>query len=253
MKEAAREHLVPHNPIVDIESLSVTPRRRDTLSSRELNILFPYNRKDFEKVWPILWHGILYALAVSSGMRSGELRALRWDAVIWDPGGVLVLQAITRDNIVGEPKGRDGRSILLPDRTMALLEWWKELTKYPDPSDFVFAGRKGRWVNARTITINLLPGLQRAEIDTEGRNIVAHSLRHTYNTRMKELLTGEIFEEFTGQGLLREFTGHKSKEMTNYYDNPIWLSRLKSFGKAKPQIEQFWRKENESDPRRTDI
>jgi len=232
MREAAREHLVQHNPIADIESLSVMPKRRDTLSGSELNVLFPYNRKEFENIWPILWHGFLYALAVSSGMRSGELRALQWGAVIWNPGGVLVLQAITRDNVIGEPKGKGRRSILLPDRTIALLEWWKTLTRYSDPGDFVFAGRNGHWLSARSITINLRPGLVRADISTEGRNIVAHSLRHTYNTKMRELLTGDV---------LRYFTGHKSLKMTDHYDRPFLEDRLLSFDKLRPQVEEFWK------------
>ena len=232
MREAAREHLVSHNPIVDIESLGITPKRRDTLSGNELGALFPADREAFEQVWPILWHGFLYALAVSSGMRSGELRALQWGAVIWDPGGVLVLQAITRDNIVGEPKGKSRRSILLPDRTINLLELWKTLTRYPDPGDYVFAGRYGRWLSARSITINLLPGLQRAGINTEGRNIVAHSLRHTYNTKMRELLTGDV---------LRDFTGHKSIKMTDHYDRPFLEDRLSSFNGLRPQVEAFWK------------
>ena len=231
MREATREHQVPHNPIVDIESLNVTPKRRGTLSARELNELFPINKEAFEQVWPILWHGFLYALAVSSGMRSGELRALQWGAVIWDPGGVLVLQAITRDNVIGDPKGKSRRCILLPERTMALLEWWHTLTIYPNPGDFVFTGRQGRWLSTRPVTVNLLPGLRRAGINVEGRNLVVHGLRHTYNTKMRELLTGEV---------LRDFTGHKSIKMTDHYDQPFLEDRLSSFDRLRPKIEAFW-------------
>ena len=92
-------------------------------------------------------------------------------------------------------------------------------------------------MNRRSVSEAFAAGLRRAvkkdKIKIEGRNLVPHSLRHTYNTRMKELLTGEIFEEFSGQNLLRDFTGHSSKEMTEWYDNPFWTTRLQAFGKAK--------------------
>ena len=256
LREAKREKVIPTNPLVDVEALGVNHKRRDILTPEELQVLFPQDMDRFRKIWPIPYHGILYALKVSSGMRSGEIRAAPWAAIIWEYSGILILRAFSDDGVIILPKGKSStpqrqRAVILPERTMNLLRWWQKETRYKDPQDFIFPGRGGP-LSRRTVSIQLVPGLKRAGINLEGRYIVAHSLRHTYNTRMKELLTGEIFEEFTGQGLLREFTGHKSKEMTEYYDNPIWLSRLQSFGKAKPQIEQFWRKEDESNIRGTD-
>lgn len=236
LREAKRERRIPFNPLADVESLGIRPKKPDTLSSKELEKLFPRDRKEFKKVWPILWHGVLYALAASSGMRSGELRALKWGAVLWTQGGVLVLEAVQDDNSIGDPKGRSRRAIPLPQRTMDLLQWWHSLCRYPDPGDYVFAGATDRPVSRRTVSLQLHPGLEKAKIDTDGRTIVVHSLRHTYNTKMKELLTGEV---------LRSFTGHKTEEMTEHYDRPFLEERLKSYDPHKPQVEKFWKKEKD--------
>ena len=49
-------------------------------------------------------------------------------------------------------------------------------------------------------------------------NIVEYSLRHTYNTIMKGILTA---------GFLREFIEYKSKQMIKQYDNPQLVERLR--------------------------
>lgn len=236
LREAKRERLIPFNPLSDVESLGIQPNQPDILSSAELEKLFPRDRKEFKKVWPILWHGILYALAASSGMRSGELRALKWGAVLWKHKGVLVLQAIRDDNSISDPKGGSRRAIPIPQRTIDLLDWWHSLTRYPGPGDYVFAGATSRPVCRKTVSLQLHKGIENAEIDTTGRKIVAHSLRHTYNTKMKELLAGEI---------LRNFTGHKTEEMTEHYDRPFLEDRLKSYSTHQPQVEKFWKKEKD--------
>lgn len=240
LREAKRENMLAVNPLADVEALGVRHRRRDVLAPAELERLFPTNMRAFRKVWPIPYHGILYALMVSSGMRSGEVRAALWSAVSWEHSGVLILRAIQGKDAITLPKGNSQRAVLLPDRTMRLLRWWHDQTRYPKPGDLIFPGRDCQPLSRRTVSVQLAGGLRRAKIPTAGRNLVAHSLRHTYNTRMKELLTGELFEEFTGHALLRDFTGHHSEKMTQHYDNPHWQTRLESFGKARSQVERFW-------------
>jgi hypothetical protein len=51
---------------------------------------------------------------------------------------------------------------------------------------------------------------------------------------MKTELPGDV---------LREFLGHRSVEMTDHYDNPILLERLKAFQDMRSTVEKFWDKE----------
>jgi hypothetical protein len=40
--------------------------------------------------------------------------------------------------------------------------------------------------------------------------------------------------------VLREFLGHRSVEMTDHYDNPILLERLKALQDMRSAVESFW-------------
>ena len=75
-------------------------------------------------------------------------------------------------------------------------------------------------------------GIKSEGIDITDRNIVDHSLRHTYNTIMKGILTAEV---------LREFTGHRSEQMTKRYDNPQLIDRLRQFRSSIKDIDNTWK------------
>lgn len=96
---------------------------------------------------------------LTSGIRSGEARVLQWKHIVWDQQGILIVQAQKANKAIGEPKAKEIRAVIVPKRTITLLKWWLEQTLYKLPEDYIFPG-----------------------INTAGRNLVAHSLRHTYNT-----------------------------------------------------------------------
>jgi integrase len=62
----------------------------------------------------------LFVLALTLGMRPGELRALRWDHVELERGIVHVWRSARRGGDVKTPKSR--RSLILPKRAIAALE-----------------------------------------------------------------------------------------------------------------------------------
>lgn len=68
----------------------------------------------------------LYVLALSTGMRQGELLGLSWDAVDLDAGKLVVQRALQRQRVAGlvfvEPKTkRSRRTVLLSQRAIAAL------------------------------------------------------------------------------------------------------------------------------------
>ena len=169
---------------------------------------------------------------LSSGIRSGEARALQWKHVIWEQQGILINQAIKADGSIGDPKANEIRAIVLPQRAIELLEWWKDRCANDEPEDFILHGKtRGKPASKEAITSGFKAALERAGIEVGDRNLVAHSLRHTYNTIMKGILTAEM---------LREFTGHRSEEMTDRYDNPYLLDRLKQFQSSRQLIDSTW-------------
>ena len=87
-------------------------------------------------------------------------------------------------------------------------------------------------LNVQTVT-KLLPGaLTRAGVEVAGRNLVVHSLRHTYNTIMRAVLPAET---------LRKFTGHRTPEMTELYDHPGLQDRILSLKASRSLVENAWK------------
>jgi len=230
LRQAEFEELIDRNPVDKVSAMAKNYRARDTLTNEELENLFPENPCLFHVAWPNQKIGTIFCLMASTGMRTGEIQALQWSAILWDIPGVLIVRAVKADRSIGEPKAKEKRGILLPERTVDVLRRWHDLIKPAGVNELVFPNEQGGILWAH-LPEHFKAGLQRAGISTEGRNLVPHSLRHTYNTRMRELVTDQA---------LREFTGHRSQAMTDRYDNPQLVSRLRSMSGIRDSVNRFW-------------
>ena len=86
LREAKREGII--DSILEFELFKRSGRRQNVLSSEELTALFPYDEKELIRVWKrpddmrvereeiALMFGTLFCVAVSAGLRSGEVRVL---------------------------------------------------------------------------------------------------------------------------------------------------------------------------------
>ncbi len=81
--QAMREDLVTTNPIARVYFLKEDDREeRPGLSTWEVSKLFPAGDKAFAKVWDPWWHGVFFETQFATAARTGEMRALMWDAII---------------------------------------------------------------------------------------------------------------------------------------------------------------------------
>jgi integrase len=233
LNEAKREGIISKNPIEEVERVSKSDyKKTDSLSIAEIKQLFPQYTQKLREIWRRDDLIVIYYLMISSGIRSGEARALMWKNILWDKSAILVTQAVKADQSIGSPKTNEVRGIIVPSRTIEMLRWWKEIAPFTNQEDFVFSGKRSDIpINRDVVSKEFIKGLQRAKIETEGRNLRTHSLRHTYNTLMKGVLTADI---------LREFTGHRSEQMTQRYDHPHLVDRLKQFEHSKEAIDSTW-------------
>ena len=101
-------------------------------------------------------------------------------------------------------------------------------------NDFVFPDADGRPITRFVALNHFKAGLKRATVAVDGRNILVHSLRHTYNTKMRQRLTDTD---------LRLLTGHKDERMTERYDHAELVDRLKQLQKHRSAVDTFWRTE----------
>jgi len=214
LREAEREGIIPYNCLSIVESLAVQPKTRDVFSQEELQKLFPSDLEALTKIWREEEYAYYFFILATTGMRRGEARALKWKHVIEDKkrNGLLIEESIKNDDSTGSTKTGKSRVVVLSQRAEEILEHWKASTPFHDPEDLIFYGSNGsRPIMGKTLQNRFQKALENAKIEINGRNLVIHSFRHTYNTLLKNVLPLDI---------LQETTGHSSESMTERYNHP---------------------------------
>jgi len=232
LREAKNERLLKDNPLQEAEPFSRSHRSRDAFTLVELRMLFPKAKTKLLVIWKTEKYAALFMTLATTGIRSGEVRALQWQHLL--PGGWLLIErACKMDKTIGTTKTGEERVVALPRRTVEVLEWWRRQSPFTAEDHLMFFGMNAVTpLNVETVT-HFLPGaLQRAGVQITGRNLVVHSLRHTYNTIMRQVLPEEI---------LRKLTGHKTPEMTQHYDHPGVQDRIGKLEGSRALIENVWK------------
>jgi integrase len=153
------------NTTSEYEALLVTPRE-----ARAIICLM----KAFER--------LLTVLIAVTGLRIGEVLALRWANVDWDMCLIYVLSNFVR-GVFGEPKSRASkRPVVLHPIVMGLLKTWRETTAYAGDQDFVFASERLRGRGPRVpnmlVEDHLRPAAEQVIEIPRGHRFGFHNLRH---------------------------------------------------------------------------
>jgi integrase len=157
----------------------------------------------------------LYRLAISTGMRHGEILALRWEDVDLDQGILSIRHTLTREKghyYLGQPKTKGSRrSIGLTKRTKEALrkhhqlqlEQKMEYRGLWEDHGFVFTTQTGNHINPSHLrNRSFRPLLRKAELP----NIRFHDLRHTCATL--------LLKQQTPAKDVAELLGHATVAMT---------------------------------------
>ena len=81
--------------------------------------------------------------AIMTGLRSSELRGLRWQDIDFDAALISVNQRADQWGVIGPPKSHAGyRTIPVPAALIAILKEWK-LASRPNPLDLAFPSATG--------------------------------------------------------------------------------------------------------------
>jgi integrase len=207
LSHAHKHDVVTQNAAAKTDPPKVCPPEIQPLSSDEARSLLSAARGDRLEA--------LYVLAVTAGLRIGELLGLRWEDVDLDAGVLRVARTLTRakgGTRFTTPKSGKGRSIALTSKAIEALKnhrksqneerlrlgaLWKD-------NGLVFALERGTPLDASNLdkrSFKLL--LKRAEVR---ENVRFHDLRHTCAT----LLLGRgVHPKF-----VQELLGHASIAIT---------------------------------------
>ncbi|MDP9270650.1 MAG: site-specific integrase [Chloroflexota bacterium] len=140
----------------------------------------------------------LFLAAIGTGLRQGELLALRWSDVDLDSGSLTVNHTLDRrTGTLVEPKTPGSRRMVrLPLPVVAALHRWqrrqageRELARIWDARGLVFATRNGRPLGSRNVTQDLQAILRAASLPHQR----FHDLRHAFATLQLEA-GADIFE-----------------------------------------------------------
>jgi integrase len=206
LEDARRQGLIAANPCKEVRMMAVRSKSRGVLTVSEVRLLFDEHTK-----WDNPIARTANLLAAMTGMRSGEICALRCMDVKSDH--IHVEHSYDERFGLKCTKTGDVRDLPLPEKVLELLHVMLSNRK---PNEFLFASPLN---SVRPISrASLLSALQRAlkEIgiskqQIRDRNIGFHSWRHFLNS---QLLSHGISGEKT-----RLITGHTTEDMTRRYSH----------------------------------
>jgi len=165
------------------------------------------------------WRPLLMT-AVFTGLRSSELRGLRWSDLDPKASTINVHQRADEFGAIGAPKSAAGvRTIPIPmvlKNTLARLSWSRNIDRPNNPLDLMFANPDGKpRSHANIIKRGLIPTMVRAgvvTVDGKAKYTGLHALRHFHASWLINR------KEDGGQGLppkvVQERLGHASITMT---------------------------------------
>lgn len=229
LSDANERGLATRNPVRDIRSSRKGRERRSERRQKggvEVGVDIP-TREEVKALVAALepnWRPLLIT-AIFTGMRSSELRGLRWQDVDFEKSEIRVSQRIDQFREVGPPKSEAGsRTIPVPPIAINALKEHK--LRQGNPKGLVFANPDGEArSHANIINKGLKPAMIRAgvtveteKVDEDGQPIRGakytgmHALRHFYASWLINR------KEDGGLGLppkmVQERLGHASIVMT---------------------------------------
>jgi len=141
----------------------------------------------------------MITLALRTGLRLGELRALRWEDVDLVTGRLVVRRAAWR-NEIGTPKSGRSREVPLSDQALLTLKKHRHLR-----GDFVFCTEDGEMLTISSCKWPICQASKRAGL----RRVGWHVLRHSFASHL--VVRGASIKA------VQELLGHADIKMTMRY------------------------------------
>jgi integrase len=120
----------------------------------------------------------LVRIAAYTGLRRGELLALRWRDIELNQRKVVVRRAISANEEATSTKSRRPREVPIPDQAAAALLHLQQRHDFMQDDDFVFVNRVGRRIDGSALRRRV----ERARDAAGLRKLRFHDLRHTYGS-----------------------------------------------------------------------
>jgi integrase len=168
LRYALTLQLIEKDPTIGIKAPRIEKKEMDYLTKDEVGALLDAAEGDIKD---------LLSLAIFSGLRQGEILALRWKDIDFNTVIIKVVRSYKPSHGFGEPKTpASRRSVRMTTKLSEIMKIRLERSK-SFPEDLVFPNHDGNPQDrANLVTRGFEPALEKAGL----RRIRFHDLRHTY-------------------------------------------------------------------------
>jgi integrase len=171
-KRATRVHGLPRDPIANVERPSVR-------ASGDIAVFDPDEVRRLVQAAASEQDAAIYLTAAFTGLRRGELIALRWRETDFARSTIRVRGSYSGGHLTTPKSGKVRAVPMAPDVAEALLAL-RETSRFTDLDDLVFAGVAGGPLDGSALRRRYGVALTQAGL----RRLRFHDLRHTFGTRM---------------------------------------------------------------------
>lgn len=203
-KRATRKKWIKSNPSVDVERVTFK-------ASGDFTVLTPAEVAAVSRAATTDQMKAMFTVAGFTGLRLGELRALRWGDVNFTDRMIMVRRNHPNGGVERVPKSGKVRSVPMIDQAAKALDALSRRPMFTEPGDRVFPSATGGVLDDVPIRRDFYAALKAAglgHLREKAVPIVFHDLRHTFGT-----LAAGLWPLFEVQG----YMGHADIQTTMIY------------------------------------
>ncbi len=171
MERARKVHGLPSNPVRDVEKLRerYDATRFEFYATEEVHALARAAASEQD--------GAIFLTAAFTGLRRGELIALRWRDVDFELSSIRVAGSYANGRLTA-PKSSHGRVVPMVPEVATVLAQLSQRGEFVGDDDLVFPGDHGLYLDGSALRRRFVAACARAGL----RPIRFHDLRHTFGT-----------------------------------------------------------------------
>lgn len=179
-ERARRRYGLPSNPVADVEKLRerYRPEAYSFYSPEDVWALVRETEHPSDYSPPSAQDAAIFLTAAFTGLRLGELLALRVRDIDFDADAIRVMGSVDPVDGVGTTKSGRGRSVPMVEEVAQRLARLLQRERFIGPDDFVFVGESGGHLDGSALRRRYRAAQKRANLDP----IRLHDLRHTFGS-----------------------------------------------------------------------
>jgi integrase len=220
------EGLTRINPVRDVVRCNSYPEQpRSALPTGDVKALFPNDHNELKRIWRTQKYVCAFLILRDTGLRPGELVALKWQD--WNPDIKFfpILKAIESGSKREKgTKTGSTKPAIITDQTAVEIELLRKKVK-PKPEDYIFSNKYGIPYSTHRLSWNFHKAVERAGLDRP--ELSPYWLRHTFNSMMLESNSTK---------LVQLVMGHKTEAMTRYYNHQTAESLARTAVKIRDTV-----------------